>query len=64
MKNWNLGNMVIVDSQEAETEMEVYYMKYELDGKEQVEIDRYNYIFKVNGYDYLADTRRNLGMVG
>ena len=62
-KTWNMGNLVVVDSQEAETEHEIYYMKYELDGKEQVEVDKYNYIFKVNGTDYLADTRRALGMM-
>lgn len=62
-KQWNMGNMTVVDSQEAETEHEVYYMLYELDGKKQVELDKYNFIFSVNGTDYLADTRRNIGMM-
>lgn len=62
-KNWRMGNMVVVESQEAETEHECYYMVYTLDGKEQVAIDKYNFVFRVNGYDYLADTRRNIGLM-
>lgn len=60
-KKYDLGNLVVGDSQEAETEHEIIYMKVYLDGAERVEIDKYNYIYKVNGKDYLAELRRALG---
>ena len=56
-----LGNPVVGDSVETETELEVLYMKLEIDGKEKIEVDKYNYIFKVDGTDYLAGVRSALG---
>ena len=61
-KSTNLGNLVINDGTGTQTEIEVYYLKVEIDGSEVVEIDKYNYIYKVHGVDYLAEVRRNLGM--
>ncbi len=37
-----------------------YYALY-LDGVQQKEFDQFNYIYKVNGTDYLAKQRKNLG---
>ena len=46
---------------DTQIEFEVPYMKIELDGKERVELDKYNYIYKVDGVDQLADVRAALG---
>lgn len=37
-----------------------YYATY-IDGKKKLEIDPLNYIYYVNGKDYLADVRKALG---
>ena len=60
-KNFTVGNLTVSDSSETESEFEVVYMKIELDGKERIEVDKYNYIYKVDGVDYLAGVRANLG---
>ncbi|WP_022850658.1 phage major tail tube protein [Limisalsivibrio acetivorans] len=49
-------------SMDVPQEFEVIYVKKELDGVETLELDKYNYIYRVNGVDYLADIRTNLGM--
>lgn len=38
------------------------YIKILIDDNEKLEIDKYNYIHKVDGVDYLAQTRLNLGI--
>ena len=60
-KKNTLGNLVVGDSMGSETEHEILYLKAELDGKERIEIDKLNYIYKVDGTDYLADVRLALG---
>ena len=60
-KHYNLGSLVVGESQEAETEHEVIYIKVDYDNVNKIELDKYNYIYKVNGVDYLADSRRALG---
>ncbi len=39
-----------------------HYFKLEIDGKEIVEIDQFNYIYKVNGKDIMADVRSAIGV--
>lgn len=55
------GNLVVGDNMDTETEFEVFYMKIFLGNKERVELDKYNYIYKVDGVDYLASVRSDLG---
>jgi hypothetical protein len=43
-------------------EFEVTYLKVSVDGKEIVEIDKYNYICRINGKDYLKEVRQALGL--
>lgn len=62
-KKGDYGKLVQMESQEGSTEHEIYYMKIDIDGQELLELDKYNFIFKVNGTDYYAETRRNLGMM-
>ena len=56
-----LGNLVVGDSQESETEHEIYFIKIEYDHQERIMLDKFNYIYRVNGTDYLAEVRRALG---
>ena len=60
-KSANLGNLVVGDGSGTETELEILYLKVELDGKERIELDKLNYIYKVDGVDYLAGVRSALG---
>ena len=55
------GNLVVGDNMDTQTEFEVRYMKIELDGKEWVEMDKLNDIYKVDGVDRLAEVRTALG---
>ena len=60
-KHSNIGDLVVGDGSNTETELEVSYLKLEIDGKERIELDKYNYIYKVDGVDYLAGVRSALG---
>ena len=55
------GNLTVGDNMDTQTEFEVLYMKIYLDGKERVEMDKINYIYKVDGIDRLAELRVALG---
>lgn len=59
----DLGKMVVGESADVTSEHEAFYVKVEIDKKEMLEIDKTNYIYKVQGVDYLTDTRRALGMM-
>lgn len=61
-KNTGLGNLSVGSNQEGSTEMEVNYLKVWVDGDERIELDKYNFICKVDGTDFLADVRQNLGL--
>ena len=41
--------------------MEVVYFKEEFDGKETIEVDKYNLVYRINGEDQLADVRAAIG---
>ncbi len=60
-KTSNLGNLVVGDGMDTQTEFEIVYIKVELDEKERIEIDKVNYIHKVDGEDMLAEVRVALG---
>ena len=45
---------------DSETEFEVIYMKVLVNGKELIEIDKYNFIAKFDGKDQLASVRKVL----
>lgn len=57
-----LGNLETATTMETTNNFSVSYLKVELDQVSVLEIDKYNYVHKVNGKDYLAVTRANLGM--
>lgn len=43
-------------------ELEIYYLKLEIDRKTRVEFDRFNYVFAVDGVDYMKSTRNALAL--
>lgn len=45
----------------SDVDFEANYMKVEVDGEEIVEIDKFNYIYRVAGTDLLAQVRETLG---
>lgn len=55
------GKLVTGESAEGAIEIEIDYIKIDRDGKEVVELDKYNWVYRVNGTDYLEKVRANLG---
>ena len=60
-KSWDAGKLVVSESTETKTTHEIYYLKIDIDGVNVLEIDKYDFIYRVNGVNYLEQTRRNLG---
>lgn len=60
-KKNGIGKMEAAKKMSPDTELELYYIKVWQDGKELLEIDKFNYIFRVNETDYLSAIRSNLG---
>jgi len=58
-----IGKIEKAKPQDIEYEFSVNYVKVELDGKELMEIDVFNYICRINGKDFLVPVRLNLGLV-
>ena len=54
------GKVEGASASDASFEVQVYYARHWLDGDEVLEWDAFNSVYKVNGRDLLADTRRNL----
>lgn len=61
-KSGNLGKFAPTSRADAETTLELTYMKMTIDGKKDTEIDKLNYICYIDGKDYLADLRAALGL--
>lgn len=61
-KTIGLGKFEVGATTDSSSELEVTYLKMFIDNKEVLEIDKTNYIYKVNGVDYLEEIRQQLGM--
>lgn len=61
-KTVGLGSFEVGASSGTTSELEISYMKIEMDDKETVEIDKLNFICKINGTDLLTDVRTQIGM--
>ncbi|WP_312908034.1 phage major tail tube protein [Tissierella praeacuta] len=61
-KTTGLGKFEVGATTDSSSELEVTYLKMFMDNKEVLEIDKTNYIYKVNGVDYLEEVRQQLGM--
>lgn len=60
-KKFAPGKLAAASAADASGEYAVSYYALHLDGKRMVEIDPLNFIYYINGTDYLADVRRALG---
>jgi len=61
-KNTGLGKLEPATTTGTSNTLETSYMKLTIDGKDKLEFDKYNYIFKVDGKDYLSESREALGL--
>ncbi|MDR3089852.1 MAG: phage major tail tube protein [Desulfobulbaceae bacterium] len=61
-KKKEMGKFESAKQTGTKVEFELTYIKITLDGKDKVEVDKLNYIFAVDGKDYLAAVRVNLGL--
>lgn len=60
--NLDLGKVGNYIKGESSIEFAVRYLSMFVNGKKQLEVDPFNYIFRVGDKDYLEDIRKNLGM--
>ena len=60
----SFGKYETAKPQDSEVELETTYLKLVQDGEETLELDKLNYIFKVDGTDYLESVRSALGKEG
>lgn len=61
-KSGTLGNFATASPTESGMEMEVTYLKMYINNKLICELDKFNYIFNINGVDYLAQVKEHLGI--
>ena len=61
-KTMGLGTLEVGVKNDSSYEYELTYLKIEMEGKETVEIDKFNFIFKIDGKDILSDVRTHIGM--
>lgn len=61
-KNSETGKLDVGTLSDTKNTFEVDYIKISIDGKERVELDKYNYICKIDGVDYLSKVREALGL--
>lgn len=61
-KKVGLGKFEMGKPLDNESEFECIYLKQWIDGEEKIEIDKYNFIAKVDGVDYLESVRSDLGV--
>lgn len=61
-KTTELGKLDVGTGSETKNTIEVDYLKVTVDGKDILELDKYNYICKVDDVDYLSQVREALGL--
>ncbi|MFW5433703.1 phage major tail tube protein [Paenibacillus apiarius] len=61
-KTTTLGSLAPQSTMDSSNEMEIHYLKIIYDNQTVVEIDKFNYICIIDGVDYSAKIRANLGM--
>lgn len=61
-KKAGLGKLESAKPMDNEVEIEAAYLKLSLNEEEIIELDKYNYILKINGEDHMAPVRQQLGM--
>ena len=61
-KKSGLGKFESSATMDASTEMECVYLKVMYDNENRIEIDKFAYVFKIKGTDYMAGIRAALGL--
>ena len=61
-KGLNLGKFEVGATTDTSNEFEVIYLKLFIADKEVIEIDKFNYVCKINGVDVLATVRQAMGL--
>lgn len=61
-KNTEAGKLEVATTTGSANELEVIYLKKEIDGKVVLEIDKLNFVCIIDGEDQFAEIRKNLGM--
>lgn len=57
-----MGKLSPAETMDTKMTGSIVYLKVSVDGVKQVEIDKLNYIYEINGTDFLAKIRKALGM--
>ena len=61
-KTISLGSLTPGEATDTEQEFEITYLKVEINKKQTIEIDKYNYVCKFGDKDYLSGVRADLGL--
>lgn len=61
-KRNGLGSFEVGSTTDSEVELELTYMKIFINNVERLEIDKYNFKYVVDGEDFLASVRDDLGL--
>lgn len=61
-KGIELGKLDVGTTSDTSTTLECTYVKVTVDGSDIIELDKYNYICKINGTDYLKNVRTAIGL--
>lgn len=61
-KTGDIGKLDPGTTTDSTNELEVTYIKIQMDGKTSLEIDKFNFICVIDGVDYLAAVRQQLGL--
>ncbi len=59
-KKYSPGKIETGSSSDTELDYEVVYYKKEVDGEIVIEIDKLNYVYRINGIDYAESIRNSL----
>ena len=62
LKGVGLGSLKPAEQMESSSKIECDYLKITVDGKVTAEIDKYSFIYSVNGVDFMSDVRTALGL--
>lgn len=62
-KKTGLGKFNVGSQTDSSNELEVSYLKVTIDGSDVIEIDKYNYVCKIDGFDALEAVREALGLI-
>lgn len=61
-KSGTLGNFQVATPMASSNELECTYIKIMIDGREMLEIDKFNFVCRIDGVDQLATVRAQLGL--